>query len=118
MNVTEGADGGGREEGGEEDDAAPREWGALSHVARRWDPRNGSKPPIASIVLPNVPVSDTSNLARSTIRRVILANASLPGTGIPSVEFIYRFPTFLKRPSDTAHFPFSSSSISTSSFYL
>lgn len=39
---------------------------------------------IASIVLPNVPpVSDTSNLARSTIRRVILVNESLSAAWIP-----------------------------------
>lgn len=62
----------------EEDERRPREWGAFSHV------RDAGSKPIASIVLPNVPpVSDTSNLARSTIRRVILVNESLSAAWIP-----------------------------------
>lgn len=76
--------------------------------------RDAGSKPIASIVLPNVPpVSDTSNLARSTIRRVILVNESLSAAWITDVEFIYS-PAFLKR--DSIRHP-SISSISTLNIY-
>lgn len=51
---------------GEEDDVVPG-MGCIQSRARCLGPRDGSKP-MAPIGLPNVPaVSDTSNLARSTI---------------------------------------------------
>lgn len=60
---------------GEEDDGGPED-GERSATCEMLDPHNGSKP-MAPVGLPNVPpVSDTSNLARSTIRHVILVNAS------------------------------------------
>lgn len=75
--------------------------------------RDAGSKPIASTVLSNVPpVSDTSNLARSTIRRVILVNESLSRPHGFHVEFIYS-PAFLKR--DSIRHP-STSSISTLNF--
>lgn len=94
---------------GEEDETrAPREWGAFSHV------RDAGSKPIASIVLPNVPpVSDTSNLARSTIRRVILVNESLSAAWISTLNLftVQLFSSGIRyaRPSI--------SSISTLNFY-
>lgn len=57
--------------------------GERSATCAMLDRRNGSKP-MASIVLPNVfrRCSDTSNLARWTIRRLILINESPSATWI------------------------------------
>lgn len=55
---------------GEADDGGLGD-GERSATCEMMDSRNGSKP-MAPIEPPNVPLlSDTSNLARSTIRRVI-----------------------------------------------
>lgn len=52
---------------------------------------------------PNVPpVSDTSNLARSTIQRVILVNANLSATGI--LRWIYLQSSFSQAGFDTPFF--------------
>ncbi|KYQ52020.1 hypothetical protein ALC60_08634 [Trachymyrmex zeteki] len=64
---------------GEEDDGGPED-GERSATCEMLDPHNGSKP-MAPVGLPNVPpVSDTSNLARSTIRHLVLSNYQVART--------------------------------------
>lgn len=97
MNVTRGASGGaGRvaSERGEEDDVDPG-MGSVQPRARCWiratdQSRSGFDR--------TSECSDTSNLARSTIRHVILVNESLSRPHGFHVEFIYS-PAFLKRDS-------------------